>query len=88
MWISARKCSKSAVKRPVFAFRELEGVPNRKKVAKKSDFLFLQGADQPSGADPAKDAWRHGFLLLGERCVFVGQPVKNKASRCCEALLC
>lgn len=58
MRISARKRSKSAVKRPVFAFRELEGVRNRKKVAKKSEFLFLQGADRPSGADPAKDAWR------------------------------
>lgn len=60
MRISARKCSKSAVKRPVFAFWEQEGVPNRKKVAKKSDFLFLQGADRLSGADPAKDAQGRG----------------------------
>lgn len=58
MRISARKCSKSAVKRLVFAFWEQEGVPNRKKVAKKSEFLFLQGADRPGGADPAKDTWR------------------------------
>lgn len=58
MWISARKRSKWAAKRLVFAFWEQEGVPNRKKVAKKSEFLFLRGADRPSGADPAKDAWR------------------------------
>ena len=58
--ISARKRSKSAVKRPVFAFRELEGVRNRKKVAKKSDFLFLQGADRSNGADSAKDARGRG----------------------------
>lgn len=62
MRISARKCSKSAVKRLVFAFWEQEGVPNRKKVAKKSEFLFLQGADRPSGAGSAKDARRRSGL--------------------------
>ena len=67
MRISARKCSKSAVKRLVFAFWEQEGVPNRKKVAKKSDFLFLRGADRPSGAGPAKDAWRAADLAQEAR---------------------
>ena len=151
--ISARNRSKSAAKRPVFALREQERVPNRKKVAKKSEF-FLQGADRPSGADSAKDAWRAadlaqdaryrgdgdeasfrekdkrliaflpvlsvvlaiqtrgfkviapllisrvlvlsaliravaaGFLLFGGSACYVEWPVKNKASRCCEALLC
>lgn len=81
MRISARKCSKSAVKRPVFTFRELEGVRNRKKVAKKSEFLFLQGADRPSGADPAKDAWRRsgvGFAKDGWSLVAARGQVAHK----------
>ena len=81
MGISARKCSKSAVKRLVFAFREQEGVPNRKKVAKKSDFLFLRGADRPSGAGPAKDAWRRsgvGFAKDGWSLVAARGQVAHK----------
>jgi hypothetical protein len=65
--ISARNRSKSAAKRPVFALREQERVPNRKKVAKKSEFLFLQEADRPSGADSAKDAWRAADLAQDAR---------------------
>ena len=64
--ISARNRSKSAAKRPVFALWEQERVPNRKKVAKKSEF-FLQGADRPSGADSAKDAWRAADLAQDAR---------------------
>lgn len=67
MWISARKRSKWAAKRLVFAFWEQEGVPNRKKVAKKSEFLFLRGADRPSGADSAKDACRAADLAQDAR---------------------
>ena len=44
-----------------------KGVANRKKVAKKSEFLFLQGADRPSGADSAKDAWRAADLAQDAR---------------------
>ena len=65
--ISARNRSKSAAKRPVFALREEERVPNRKKVAKKSEFLFVQGADRPSGVDSAKDAWRAADLAQDAR---------------------
>lgn len=42
-----------------------------------------------SGAFGLDSGGCHGFLLFGERCVLCGVArKKNKASRCCEALLC
>ena len=53
--IKARKRSKMAILRLFSALRERRGVPNRKKVAKSSLFLFLRLADRRDGANPAKD---------------------------------
>ena len=44
-----------AILRLFSALRERRGVPNRKKVAKSSLFLFLRLADRRDGANPAKD---------------------------------
>ena len=44
--IKARKRSKMAILRLFSALRERGGVPNRKKVAKTSGFLFLQWEDR------------------------------------------
>ena len=53
--IKAQKRSKMAILRLFSALRERRGVPNRKKVAKSSLFLFLRLADRRDGANPAKD---------------------------------
>ena len=53
--IKARKRSKMAILRLFSALRERRGVPNRKKVAKSSLFLFLQLADRHDGANPTKN---------------------------------
>ena len=53
--IKARKRSKMAILRLFSALWERRGVPNRKKVAKSSLFLFLRLADRRDGANPAKD---------------------------------
>lgn len=42
------------MRRLVSALREQKRVPNRKKVAKISEFLFLQRANQRDKADPRK----------------------------------
>ena len=44
-----------AILRLFSALRERRGVPNRKKVAKSSLFLFLRLADRRDGANPAKE---------------------------------
>lgn len=53
--IKARKRSKMAILRLFSALRERRGVPNRKKAAKSSLFLFLRLADRRDGTNPAKD---------------------------------
>lgn len=53
--IKAQKRSKMTILRLFSALRERRGVPNRKKVAKSSLFLFLRLADRRDGANPAKD---------------------------------
>lgn len=53
--IKAQKRSKMAILRLFSALRERRGVPNRKKVAKSSLFLFLRLADRRDGANPSKD---------------------------------
>lgn len=47
--ISARNRSKSAAKRPVFALREQERVPNRKKLQRSRNFCFYKGRTDPAG---------------------------------------
>ena len=44
-----------AILRLFSALRERRGVPNRKKVAKSSLFLFLRLADRRDGTNPAND---------------------------------
>ncbi len=53
--IKIRKRSKMAILRLFSALRERRGVPNRKKVAKSSLFLFLRLTDRRDGTNPAND---------------------------------
>ena len=53
--IKVRKRSKMTILRLFSALRERRGVPNRKKVAKSSLFLFLRLADRRDGTNPAND---------------------------------